>query len=459
MAKTSSHYVCQACGTVHSKWQGQCDGCAAWNTLVEESRASLPKAVSAGGKGKALELTSLASAEKPVPRMLTGIGEFDRVLGGGLVEGSAALIGGDPGIGKSTLLLRAAANMARAGHSVYYITGEESAAQIQLRARRLGVENAPVQLACANELKRILGTIDTAQPPDFVIIDSIQTMFSENLDAAPGTVAQVRACAHELIRAAKTRGFALILVGHVTKDGQIAGPRVVEHMVDAVLYFEGERSAQYRILRGVKNRFGATDEIGVFHMAESGLEEVPNPSSLFLTQREKAVSGACVFAGMEGTRPVLMEIQALVSPSGMSTPRRATVGFDSQRLAMIIAVLESRADLRFADKEVYLNVAGGLRINEPAADLAAALALISALLDAPLPEGLAAFGEIGLTGEIRPVSRSDMRLKESAKLGFTKAIMPQGLGKKTVNTSSEIKGLGTHSVRHVDGLVGWLREQ
>lgn len=457
MAKVSSHYVCQSCGAVHSKWQGQCDGCGAWNTLVEESRASLPKAVSAGGKGKALELTSLASAEKPVPRMLTGISEFDRVLGGGLVEGSACLIGGDPGIGKSTLLLKAAANMAAGGRNVYYITGEESAAQIQLRARRLGVETAPVQLACANALKRILGTIDTPEPPDFVIIDSIQTMFSENLDAAPGTVAQVRACAHELIRAAKTRGFALILVGHVTKDGQIAGPRVVEHMVDAVLYFEGERSAQYRILRGVKNRFGATDEIGVFHMGESGLEEVPNPSSLFLTQREKAVSGACVFAGMEGTRPVLMEIQALVSPSGMSTPRRATVGFDSQRLSMILAVLESRADLRFADKEVYLNVAGGLRINEPAADLAAALALISALLDSPLPEGLVAFGEIGLTGEIRPVSRSDMRLKESAKLGFAQAILPQDFSKKTKPATAEAKSLGTHSVRHVDTLVGWLK--
>ncbi len=457
MAKKSSHYVCQSCGTVHHRWQGQCDGCAAWNTLVEEATVTLPKAVSAGGKGKALDLTSLATAEKGVSRTITGIGEFDRVLGGGLVEGSAVLIGGDPGIGKSTLLLKAAANMANAGANVCYITGEESTAQIQLRAGRMGVEKAPVQLACANEVRRILGTIDTATAPDVVIIDSIQTMFTESLDAAPGTVAQVRACAHELIRAAKTRGFALILVGHVTKDGQIAGPRVVEHMVDAVLYFEGERGAQYRILRGVKNRFGATDEIGVFHMAESGLEEVPNPSSLFLTQREQPVSGACVFAGMEGTRPVLMEIQALVSPSGMSTPRRATVGFDSARLAMILAVLESRADLRFADKEVYLSVAGGLRIAEPAADLAAAMALISALLDTPLPDGLVAYGEIGLTGEIRPVSRADQRLKESQKLGFTRAITPQSATKPGKAAAAETKTLGTHTVRHVDTLVAWLR--
>lgn len=457
MAKASSQFVCQSCGTVHSKWQGQCDGCNAWNTLVEEARISLPKAVSAGGKGKALELTTLTSAATPTPRMHTGIGEFDRVLGGGLVEGSACLIGGDPGIGKSTLLLKAAANMAKNGIRVCYITGEESAAQIQLRASRMGIEKSPVELACANDIKRILGTIDTANAPAFVIIDSIQTMFTEALDAAPGTVAQVRACAHELIRAAKTRGFALILVGHVTKDGQIAGPRVVEHMVDAVLYFEGERGAQYRILRGVKNRFGATDEIGVFHMAQSGLEEVPNPSSLFLTQREAPVSGACVFAGMEGTRPVLMEIQALVSPSGMSTPRRATVGFDSARLSMILAVLESRADLRFSDKEVYLSVAGGLRITEPAADLAAALALISALLDAPLPEGLVSFGEIGLTGEVRPVSRSDIRMKESAKLGFTRALAPQMITKPEKATTTTSKPLGIHPVRHVDTLVSWIR--
>jgi DNA repair protein RadA/Sms len=459
MAKASTQYACNACGASYGKWQGQCEDCKAWDTLSEEAGSTLPKAVSAGGKGKALQLVNLKAGHDHTRRLSTHVSELDRVLGGGLVPGSATLIGGDPGIGKSTLLLKVAANIANAGASAYYITGEESSRQIQLRAQRLGVSDAPVSLATASELQRILATIDTKPAPDFVVIDSIQTLYSRMHDSAPGTVTQVRASAHELIRAAKSRGFALILVGHVTKDGQIAGPRVLEHMVDSVLYFEGERAGQYRILRGVKNRYGATDEIGVFEMASTGLEEVKNPSALFLHTRDAPISGASVLAGIEGTRPVLSEIQALVSPSGMSTPRRATVGFDSARLAMILAVLEARADLRFSDKEVFLNVAGGLKIREPAADLAATMALISALLDIPLPDGLVCFGEIGLTGEIRPSARADARLKESQKLGFTRALIPQNVTKNGAKPLSIEKKLGISKVSHVEHLVTWLRKQ
>jgi len=440
-------YVCQSCGTQSRKWVGKCEGCSEWNTLVEETVSTVPKGLSAG-KGKGLELVSLAEPATIPDRMITGISELDRVLGGGLVEGSAILLGGDPGIGKSTLILQAAAALARRGESVCYITGEESTAQVQLRSQRLGAEKSAVTLASANNVRDILATLDAKDAPRVAVIDSIQTMFVDSLDSAPGTVAQVRASAHELIRAAKKRGFSLILVGHVTKDGQIAGPRVLEHMVDTVLYFEGDRGHQYRILRAVKNRFGATDEIGVFHMSDKGLEEVKNPSSLFLEERETAISGAAVFAGMEGTRPILVEIQALVSPSMMSTPRRATVGFDSQRLAMILAVLEARAGMRFADKEVFLNVAGGMKISEPAADLAAAVALLSALLDKPLPRGLIAVGEIGLTGEIRSVSRIDARLKEAEKLGFTKALIPA--------STKAAKTLGSERLSHVEDLVRYL---
>jgi DNA repair protein RadA/Sms len=331
---------------------------------------------------------------------------------------------------------------------VLYISGEESLAQIQLRSQRLGLTNAPLDLASATSVRDILATIDKPDAPDLVVIDSIQTMFVDSVESAPGTVAQVRASAHELIRAAKARGFALLLVGHVTKDGQIAGPRVLEHMVDTVLYFEGDRGQHYRILRAVKNRFGATDEIGVFAMGDAGLQPVANPSALFLHERDAPVSGAAVFAGMEGTRPLLVEIQALVSQSGMTTPRRATVGFDGARLAMILAVLETRAGMRFSDKEVFLNVAGGLRINEPAADVAAALALLSALLDKPVPQGLVAFGEIGLTGEIRAVGRGDLRLKEAAALGFPHALLPAGSPEKSTG----------HRVAHVDGLVSFMLE-
>ena len=449
MAKNSSQYVCQSCGAVHSKWAGRCDACGEWNTVVEETVSTAPKGLKPG-KSKGIEIASLADTVAPHARETTGIGELDRVLGGGLVEGSAILLGGDPGIGKSTLLLQAAATLAAGGHNVLYISGEESLAQIQLRSQRLGLTASPLTLATATSVRDILASIDVPNAPDMVVIDSIQTVYIDSLDSAPGTVAQVRASAHELIRAAKKRGFSLILVGHVTKDGQIAGPRVLEHMVDTVLYFEGDRGQYYRILRAVKNRFGATDEIGVFAMNDSGLSEVKNPSALFLHERNTPVSGAAVFAGMEGTRPLLVEIQALVSQSTMSTPRRATVGFDGARLSMILAVLETRAGMRFADKEVFLNVAGGLKINEPAADVAAAMALLSAMLDKPLPTDLISFGEIGLTGEIRSVTRSDTRLKEAAALGFKQAVIP---------TSTPEKNNAAHHVGHVDALVRFMLER
>ncbi len=448
MAKNSSQYVCQSCGAVHAKWAGRCDACNEWNTIVEESVTTTPKGLKAG-KSKGLETAALSDTVSPHTRETTGIGELDRVLGGGLVEGSAILLGGDPGIGKSTLLLQASAILAGGGRNVLYISGEESLAQIQLRSQRLGLTTAPLTLATATSVRDILASIDVPNAPDVVVIDSIQTMFIDSLDSAPGTVAQVRASSHELIRAAKKRGFSLILVGHVTKDGQIAGPRVLEHMVDTVLYFEGDRGQYYRILRAVKNRFGATDEIGVFAMNDTGLAEVKNPSALFLHERQAPVSGAAVFAGMEGTRPLLVEIQALVSQSTMATPRRATVGFDGARLSMILAVLETRGGMKFSDKEVFLNVAGGLKINEPAADVAAAMALLSALLDKPLPTQLVGFGEIGLTGEIRAVSRSDTRLKEAAALGFTRAVIP---------TSTADKNNAANRVAHVDGLVRFMLE-
>lgn len=449
MAKNTSHYVCQACGAVSPRWAGRCDACGEWNTIIEEQVSVTPKGLKPG-KSKGLEISSLADTVAPHARESTGIAELDRVLGGGLVEGSAILLGGDPGIGKSTLLLQAAATLSRSGREVLYVSGEESLAQIQLRSQRLALTGAPMKLATATSVREILASVDSSSANiDVVVIDSIQTMYVDNIESAPGTVAQVRAATHELIRAAKKRGFSLILVGHVTKDGQIAGPRVLEHMVDTVLYFEGDRGQYYRILRAVKNRFGATDEIGVFAMNDTGLEEVKNPSALFLHDRDHAVSGAAVFAGMEGTRPLLAEIQALVSQSGMSTPRRATVGFDGARLAMILAVLETRGGMKFSDKEVFLNVAGGLKLSEPAADVAASLALISALLDKPLPTGIVSFGEIGLTGEIRAVSRAETRLKEAKALGFARAVIP---------ASSTEKNIAGDRVAHVDALVKFVLE-
>ncbi|HEY0626038.1 MAG TPA: DNA repair protein RadA [Allosphingosinicella sp.] len=455
MAKARKRYVCQACGSVSSRWQGQCSDCSEWNSLVEDA-AGVVTPFSARhdlrSGGRAVELVGLDSDVALPARMSTGIKELDRAVGGGLVAGSATLIGGDPGIGKSTLLLQAAANIAAAGRPVAYISGEEAADQVRLRARRLGLGQAPVKLAAATSVRDILTTLGDGAPPALLVIDSIQTMHSDLIEGAPGTVSQVRASAQELIRYAKETGTALVLVGHVTKDGSIAGPRVLEHMVDTVLSFEGERSHQYRILRAAKNRFGGTDEIGVFAMAEQGLEEVANPSALFLTHRGEAVSGATVFPALEGTRPVLVEIQALVVrlASG-ATPRRAVVGWDSGRLAMILAVLEARCGLSFSTAEVYLNIAGGYRVSDPAADLAVAAALVSALSERPVPAETVAFGEVALSGELRPVAHGALRLKEAAKLGFESALVPASLaGEKGSLKLTGFRTLG----QLVDHLLG-----
>ena len=427
MAKSTTSYSCSACGNVTTKWSGRCEACGEWNTIVEDGGLSVgPKKGSIGGmKGNGIRLTDLASQEAPVPRTHSGIDELDRVLGGGLVPASAILVGGDPGIGKSTLLLQAAARFSEAGLKVLYISGEEASAQVRMRARRLGLGSANVQLGADTNLRNILTTMDT-EKPDLVIIDSIQTMWADTVESAPGSVSQVRSAAHELTTFAKRKGASVILVGHVTKEGQIAGPRVVEHMVDTVLYFEGERGHQFRILRAVKNRFGASDEIGVFEMSGQGLEEVKNPSALFLTDRENTAPGAAVFAGIEGTRPLLVEFQALVAPSPLSQPRRTVVGWDSGRLSMILAVLEARAGIAFSGLDVYLNVAGGMRVNEPAADLAVAAALLSARENKPLAENCVVFGELSLSGALRAVPQTENRLKEAQKLGFTRGIGPVG---------------------------------
>jgi len=427
MARADLSYVCQSCGGVQSKWAGRCDACGSWNTLIEETaapplgtQASSPKRRGRSGR---LDLVDLGSQSAEPPRLKSGIDELDRVCGGGFVPGSAVLVGGDPGIGKSTLLLQAMARLSQSGSKVIYVSGEEAVEQVRRRARRLGLADAPVALAAETSLTNILDGLKS-EKPDIVVLDSIQTLWSDQLTAAPGTVAQVRACAQEMVRFAKKRNCTVLLVGHVTKDGQIAGPRVVEHMVDAVLYFEGERSHQFRILRAVKNRFGPTDEIGVFEMGDTGLRQVINPSALFLDGRGDNASGSVVFAGMEGTRPVLSEIQALVAPAAFGTARRAVVGWDSGRLAMVLAVLESRCGVNLANKDIFLNVAGGLKITEPAADLAVAAAIVSSALDVALPKLGVVYGEISLSGDVRPVGRSESRLKEAAKLGFDQAIAP-----------------------------------
>ncbi|MEO6153430.1 MAG: DNA repair protein RadA [Croceibacterium sp.] len=420
MVKPKRRYVCTECGSVASRWQGQCVDCGQWNTLVEDAPETVFAAkhnLSSGGRP--VDFESLSAPGEPLVRRSTGLAEFDRALGGGFVPGSAVLMGGEPGIGKSTLLLQAAAAAARAGAAAYYISGEEAPGQVRMRAARLGLADAPLLLAAATSVRDILTTLGNGPPPELLIIDSIQTMHSDQIEGAPGTVSQVRASAFELIRYAKDNGTALVLVGHVTKDGTIAGPRVLEHMVDVVMSFEGERSHQYRILRALKNRFGAVDEIGVFAMEGAGLAEVPNPSLLFLSGREEAVAGSAVFPALEGTRPVLVEIQALIVrlQSG-ATPRRAAVGWDGGRLAMLLAVLEARCGLSFSSAEVYLNVAGGYRLSDPAADLAVAAALVSALADKPLPMRGVWFGEVSLAGEIRPVAHAALRQREAAKLGF-----------------------------------------
>ena len=429
MAKSKTQFVCQSCGSVSPRWSGRCDSCGEWNTLVEERGESGVGAAPAARRmetGHAVELVALAGDAQEAPRIASGIAELDRVTGGGFVPGSALLVGGDPGIGKSTLLTQAAAALARGGHSVVYVSGEEAVAQVRLRAKRLAAVEENIGLAAETSVENILATLKAGEPPALLIIDSIQTLWTDTVESAPGSVTQVRASAQALIRYAKRHGTILVLVGHVTKDGQIAGPRVVEHMVDAVLYFEGEGGHHFRILRTVKNRFGPTDEIGVFEMSDGGLKEVENPSELFLGERNANAPGAAVFAGMEGTRPVLVEIQALVAPSLLATPRRAVVGWDSSRLAMVLAVLEAHCGVRLGQHDVYLNVAGGYRIMEPAADLAVSAALISSLAGVPLPVQSVYFGEISLSGATRPVSHAPARLKEAEKLGFGRAILPAG---------------------------------
>ncbi|PIR39524.1 MAG: DNA repair protein RadA [Alphaproteobacteria bacterium CG11_big_fil_rev_8_21_14_0_20_39_49] len=451
MAKSNTSFICQECGTVHKKWSGMCSGCNAWDSIVEEvnegySSLSMKKA------GQKIEFVPLSGKAKDVDRGSTGISELDRVLGGGLVSGAAILIGGDPGIGKSTLVLQTVSSISLSGVKTAYITGEESVDQVRLRARRLGLNESPVNLMSATNVKDIIASINSSEKPDVVVIDSIQTMFIEEMGSAPGTVSQVRSSAHELISFAKKKNITMLIVGHVTKEGQIAGPKVLEHMVDTVLYFEGERGHQFRILRAIKNRFGAANEIGVFEMCEKGLVEVPNPSALFLSSIGGKMSGSTVFAGMEGTRPVLLEIQALVASTPVPTPRRAVVGWDSNRLAMIIAVLQTRYGIFLADKEIYLNVAGGLKINEPAADLAVAIALISSFVNKPLPYECVIFGELGLSGEVRMVGQSDIRLKESKKLGFASAIVPYGV--KNQNNSFILK-----QIRHIRELASFFEQE
>ena len=439
MAKSRSSYICQACGAVTTRWEGRCAACGEWNTIVEEITDSGvgagPKSAKAGGRPT--NLVPLSGETESAARVVTGISELDRVTGGGFVMGSALLVGGDPGIGKSTLLLQAAASLANLGKRVVYVSGEEAVAQVRLRAQRLGLGEAEVLLAAETNVEIILATLENGPPPDLVIIDSIQTLWTDRVDSAPGTVTQVRTSAQALTRFAKKSGAAVVLVGHVTKDGQIAGPRVVEHMVDAVLYFEGDTSHTFRILRGVKNRYGATDEIGVFAMTELGLEQVANPSALFLDQRDEGAAGSAVFAGMEGTRPILIEIQALVAPSPLGTPRRAVVGWDSSRLSMILAVLETRCGVRIGANDIYLNVAGGMRITEPAADLAVAAALISSLTSSPLPSDSVYFGEVSLAGGVRPVVHGSLRLREAQKLGF-KAVSTGRIGNADRNSGLDV---------------------
>lgn len=423
-----AQFICQSCGNVTTKWQGKCEACGEWNTITEERVESAPKGLGTKKKGNVIQFEDLKSISLDLPRAISGISEFDRVVGGGLVPGSAVLIGGDPGIGKSTILLQLVCTLANKNVKCAYISGEEAVDQVRLRAKRLELQNAPVDLASATNVRDIVASMsdETGKKAyDIMVIDSIQTMYVDTVDSAPGTVTQVRTCTQELIRHSKRLGVTLLVVGHVTKEGAIAGPRVLEHMVDTVLYFEGDRGHQFRILRGVKNRFGATDEIGVFEMAGAGLIEVENPSALFLSERADNVPGSAVLAGLEGSRPVLVEIQALVAPTAYSTPKRAVVGWDSNRLAMILAVLESRCGVMMAGMDVYLNVAGGLRITEPAADLAVAVALISAASDDPVPTDTVIMGEIGLAGEIRHVPQPDLRLKEASKLGFKSAFTPK----------------------------------
>ena len=455
MAKEKTLFSCTDCGGTSPKWLGKCPSCGAWNTLVE-SVAETPGASKNRYSGMAALAPSAAVATlaeieaSDVARTPSGQEELDRVLGGGIVEGGVVLIGGDPGIGKSTLLLQAMDGLQRSGMSTLYVTGEESGAQVALRSRRLGLDHSQVQVLAETQLEKVLATVDKLQPA-VVVMDSIQTVYSDQLTSAPGSVAQVRECAAHLTRMAKSTGTAVILVGHVTKEGALAGPRVLEHMVDTVLYFEGDTHSTYRLVRAIKNRFGAVNEIGVFAMTERGLKGVSNPSAIFLSQHSEPVQGSCVLVTLEGTRPMLVEIQALVDSGGPS-PRRLSVGLDRDRLAMLLAVLHRHAGVACMDQDVFVNAVGGVRISEPAADLAVMLSIQSSLRGKPLPKGFIAFGEVGLAGEVRPAPRGQERLREAAKLGFSQAIIPKANAPK-----KPIEGLTVHVVERVDEAIQCVR--
>ena len=455
MAKDKTQYTCSECGGTSPKWLGKCPSCHAWNTL-DEGAVELGGAVKNRYAGMAAlvpaaEVATLSDIEaSEVPRTPTGQEELDRVLGGGMVQGGVVLIGGDPGIGKSTLLLQAMDGLQRSGWNTLYVTGEESGAQVALRSRRLGLDKSQVQVLAETQLEKVLATVDKLQPA-VVVMDSIQTVYSDQLTSAPGSVAQVRECAAHLTRMAKATGTAVVLVGHVTKEGALAGPRVLEHMVDTVLYFEGDTHSTYRLVRAIKNRFGAVNEIGVFAMTEKGLKGVSNPSAIFLSQHAEPVPGSCVLVTLEGTRPMLVEIQALVD-SGGSSPRRLSVGLDRDRLAMLLAVLHRHAGVACMDQDVFVNAVGGVRISEPAADLAVMLAIQSSLRGKPLPQGFIAFGEVGLAGEVRPAPRGQERLKEAAKLGFSVAVIPKANAPK-----KPIEGLTVHAVERVDEAISLVR--
>ncbi len=453
MAKTT--FNCSECGGTSAKWLGQCPHCRAWNSLIEtvaEPAGSGKNRFGARpGLTPASPLMTLANIEaSDFERTPTGLDELDRVLGGGMVEGGVVLIGGDPGIGKSTLLLQALDALQRRGQKTLYVTGEESGAQVALRARRLGLEGSQVQVLAETELEKMLSTLQ-AERPNVAVIDSIQTVYSNQLTSAPGSVAQVRECAAHLTRVAKSEGVTIVLVGHVTKEGALAGPRVLEHMVDTVLYFEGDTHSSFRLVRAIKNRFGAVNEIGVFAMTEKGLKGVSNPSAIFLSQHAEPVPGSCVMVTLEGSRPLLVEIQALVDSGGPS-PRRLSVGLDRDRLAMLLAVLHRHAGVACMDQDVFVNAVGGVRISEPAADLAVLLAITSSLRGRPLPKGFIAFGEVGLAGEVRPAPRGQERLKEAAKLGFSVAVVPKANAPK-----KPIEGLTVHAVERIEQVVEAVR--
>jgi len=459
MAKDKTIFTCSDCGGTTPRWLGKCPACGAWNTLIEstvDSSGSSKNRYTSQFQAlaKTSELTKLGDIEATdIDRTATGLEELDRALGGGVVEGGVVLIGGDPGIGKSTLLLQALDALQRKGMNTLYVTGEESGAQVALRSRRLGLDNSQVQVLAEIQLEKILATLQTERP-NIAVIDSIQTVYSDQLTSAPGSVAQVRECAAHLTRAAKATGTAIVLVGHVTKEGALAGPRVLEHMVDTVLYFEGDTHSSFRLIRAIKNRFGAVNEIGVFAMTEKGLKGVSNPSAIFLSQHEEPVAGSCVMVTLEGTRPLLVEIQALVDSGGPS-PRRLSVGLERDRLAMLLAVLHRHAGVACMDQDVFVNAVGGVRISEPAADLAVMLAITSSLRGKPLPKGFIAFGEVGLAGEVRPAPRGQERLKEAAKLGFTVAVVPKANAPK--KNDKNFEGLTIYPVDRIEDAMNCVR--